>query len=102
MYKIILTVDESLALISYVGLLKYFIKEDKNIHNVYKILDQNTHMESVILKSEVIYNIDSLSLSILRNFIKDQLNGPLAKYDIDKNIFMAILDKLDNSLMPPN
>lgn len=40
MHKIILTVDESLALISYVGLLKYFFKDDKNIHNVYKVLDQ--------------------------------------------------------------
>lgn len=94
--------DEYLALISYVELLKFTNKHDVNIHNIYKILNRNIYIKSVILKSQVVYNFDSLSLLLLRNFIKDRLNGPLGECSIDTNVFVAILHKLDSSLMPLN
>lgn len=101
MYKLILTVDESLALITYVGLLNYFFKEEK-LHNIERILNEHTNIKSFISRSEVIFTIDFLRLTLIREFIVDQLNGPLAKYDFDKDMFMTILQKIDNSLVSTN
>lgn len=54
MYKIKLTVDESLALMSYVGLLRFFMMYDKDIYAVSQIIDNNIQMENVLYGSDVV------------------------------------------------
>lgn len=96
MYKIKLTVDESLALMSYVGLLRFFMMYDKDIYAVSQIIDNNIQMENVLYGSDVVFDVDSSELFLLRTFIISQLIGPLARNDIDKRTFNSILEKIDS------
>jgi hypothetical protein len=102
LYKITLTTNEYLTLMNYIGLIKFFVKNDENLCKIHKLIERNTQIKDVILRSKVTYNIDFSNLTLLRNFIIEQLNRPLAKYDIDKEIFASILHKIDISLASTN
>ncbi|HRC81765.1 MAG TPA: hypothetical protein PLF27_10305 [Sedimentibacter sp.] len=97
MYKIILSIDEALTIYNYIGLYNFYSK-DENIKRISQIFDRHLNVGDVIFHNNAVLLLDEAEINELICFIKEQINGPLRKYDKEKEIFSSVLDKLYNPL----